>query len=125
MSNIEALYIHLPFCRRKCKYCSFISYQSRESEIPAYIKAIKKELELHSCDCKIDTIYFGGGTPSLLTPGQFKDILSTVNMYYTISENAEITIEANPGTVDAEYLSSIRAAGINRLSLGVQSFNHA
>jgi oxygen-independent coproporphyrinogen-3 oxidase len=124
MSDVVALYLHIPFCRRKCKYCSFVSYQSREGDIPAYIKVIKKELELRSCDCNIKTIYFGGGTPSLLSSVQLREILSSVKEHYAIAENVEITIEANPGTVDAEYLSSIRETGVNRLSLGIQSFDN-
>ncbi len=122
MTNIKALYIHIPFCRSKCKYCSFISYQSREIDIPAYIIALKNELGLNSCDCNIKSIYFGGGTPSLLSASQLADLLSFIKTHYSISEDAEITIEANPGTIDFAYLSSIRKAGINRLSIGVQSF---
>jgi oxygen-independent coproporphyrinogen-3 oxidase len=124
MSDIVALYIHIPFCRRKCKYCSFISYQSREYRIPAYIKALEKELELRSCDCKINTIYFGGGTPSLLSPEQLAGILTTAGKYYRIADNVEISLESNPGTIDLQYLSAIKDAGINRLSLGIQSFNN-
>ena len=123
MSDIVALYIHVPFCRRKCKYCSFISYQSREYDIPAYIIAIEKELELRSCDCKINTIYFGGGTPSLLSSEQLSALLTTVRKHFQVAGNAEISLEANPGTVDLKYLTDIKVAGVNRLSLGVQSFN--
>lgn len=120
-----ALYIHIPFCRRRCKYCSFVSFDSIEDNIPAYVNAVKKELELRSCDCHIRSIYFGGGTPSLLSIRQLTEILSSIDKYYTIADNAEITIEANPGTVDYKYLEGIKAAGINRLSLGIQSFNDA
>lgn len=118
-----ALYIHVPFCRRKCKYCSFISYQSRECDIPAYTDAITKELELLSRDCNIKTVYFGGGTPSLLSAEQLTGILSATGKHFPVADDAEITIEANPGTIDLQYLSSIKATGINRLSLGVQSFD--
>jgi oxygen-independent coproporphyrinogen-3 oxidase len=125
MSDSKAIYIHVPFCRRRCKYCSFISYQSRERDIPSYIEAVKKELQLRSCNDRIDTLYFGGGTPSLLSAEQVTDILSVISKYYRIADSAEITIEANPGTIDLKYLSDIKAAGINRLSIGIQSFNDA
>ncbi|MDD4874175.1 MAG: radical SAM family heme chaperone HemW [Dehalococcoidales bacterium] len=123
MSDIIALYIHIPFCLRKCKYCSFISYRSRESDFPSYIKALKKELSLRACVCNIGSVYFGGGTPSLLSPEQLSEILSSVKKHYLVANNAEITIEANPGTVNAAYLAAIKKVGINRLSLGIQSFN--
>jgi len=123
MCDVIALYIHMPFCRRKCKYCSFISYQSREGDIPAYIEAIKKELELRSLDCNIKTVYLGGGTPSLLSAEQLTGILSATGKHFAVADDAEITIEANPGTIDYNYLADLKAAGINRLSLGVQSFN--
>ncbi|MDD4924338.1 MAG: radical SAM family heme chaperone HemW [Dehalococcoidales bacterium] len=118
-----AIYIHVPFCRRKCKYCSFISFDSRTNDIPGYIDLLKKELELRSVDCNIDTVYFGGGTPSLLTAEQLNGILSVIGKKYRMADNAEITIEANPGTVDFKYLADIKTAGINRLSIGIQSFN--
>ncbi len=120
-----ALYIHIPFCRRRCKYCSFVSFDSSEDNIPVYVNAVKKELELRSCDCHIRTVYFGGGTPSLLSVEQLTEILYAIGKYFTVADNAEITIEANPGTVDYKYLAAIKAAGINRLSLGIQSFDNA
>lgn len=118
-----ALYIHIPFCRRKCGYCSFVSYQGRESYIPAYVSALKKELALHAVGRRIHTIYFGGGTPSLLYPSQLEDVLSTVRSFAMADKAAEITMEANPGTVDELYLEAINKLGFNRLSLGVQSLN--
>jgi oxygen-independent coproporphyrinogen-3 oxidase len=120
-----AMYIHIPFCRRRCKYCSFVSFDSRKGDIPTYVNAVKKELELRSCDCHIRTVYFGGGTPSLLSVEQLTEILYAIGKYFTVADNAEITIEANPGTVDYKYLAAIKAAGINRLSLGIQSFDNA
>ncbi len=123
MSDVAALYIHIPFCKRKCKYCSFISFDSRVNDIPAYIGALKKELELRSGNFNIQTVYFGGGTPSLLTTEQLVDVLSAIDRYYRIADDSEITIEANPGTIDYKYLSDIKMAGINRLSIGIQSFN--
>jgi len=118
-----ALYIHFPFCRRKCNYCSFVSYTSRDTDIIAYLGVLKKEIVLRATDKHINTIYFGGGTPSLLSNEQVEDILSTIGSLNIINKAAEITMEANPGTVDTSYLTAIRKSGINRLSLGIQSLN--
>jgi oxygen-independent coproporphyrinogen-3 oxidase len=123
MSQDIALYIHFPFCRRRCGYCSFVSYQGRESDIPEYVKALKKELILRATDQRVCSIYFGGGTPSLLSPRQIHEILSDVHSHFTVNEASEVTLEANPGTVDEIYLTAVRKAGINRLSLGVQSLD--
>ncbi|NLT28763.1 MAG: radical SAM protein, partial [Dehalococcoidales bacterium] len=122
MSDLKAIYIHVPFCRRKCKYCSFISYQSREDDIPAYLDAVKNELFLRSEDTVINTVYFGRGTPSLLTSEQISSLMSTIKNNFNTENGSEITMETNPGTIDLTYLSKIKAAGINRLSIGVQSF---
>ena len=123
MSQDIALYIHFPFCRRRCGYCSFVSYQGRESDIPEYVRALKKELLLRAADQRVCSIYFGGGTPSLLSPEQIHEILSIVHSHFTVDETAEVTLEVNPGTVDEIYLTAVRKAGINRLSLGVQSLD--
>jgi oxygen-independent coproporphyrinogen III oxidase len=123
MSQDIALYIHFPFCRRRCSYCSFVSYQGRESDIPDYVNALEKELALRTDGQKVHSIYFGGGTPSLLYPEQIHDILHTIHSLFAVDEASEVTLEANPGTVDEIYLTAIRKAGINRLSLGVQSLD--
>ena len=123
MSQDIALYIHFPFCRRRCSYCSFVSYQGRESDIPDYVNALEKELVLRATDQKVCSIYFGGGTPSLLSPEQIHDILHTIHSLFPVDEASEVTLEANPGTVDERYLTAVRKAGINRLSLGVQSLD--
>ena len=123
MSQDIALYIHFPFCRRRCSYCSFVSYQGRESDIPEYVNALKKELALRAADQSVHSIYFGGGTPSLLSPEQIHDILHTIHSLFAVDEASEVTLEANPGTVDEIYLTAVRKAGINRLSLGVQSLD--
>ena len=125
MPDVIALYIHIPFCKRKCKYCSFISFDDRVNDIPAYIDALKQEFILRSVSATIETIYFGGGTPSLLSPQQLSDILAVIGRCFEIADDTEISIEANPGTVDLKYLADIKEAGINRLSLGIQSFNDA
>ena len=123
MSQDIALYIHFPFCRRRCSYCSFVSYQGRESDIPDYVKALKKELVLRAAGQRVSSIYFGGGTPSLLSPEQIHELLSVIPSHFTVDEASEVTLEANPGTVDEPYLADIMKLGINRLSLGVQSLD--
>jgi len=123
MSQDIALYIHFPFCRRRCSYCSFVSYQGRESDIPEYVKALKKELVLRAAGQRVSSIYFGGGTPSLLSPEQIHELLSVIPSHFTVDEASEVTLEANPGTVDEPYLADIMKLGINRLSLGVQSLD--
>ena len=123
MSRDIALYIHVPFCRRKCPYCSFVSYDYREADIPLYLSALKNELIQRAGGACIRSIYFGGGTPSLLPAEHIGDLLSAISSLFTVDEAAEITIEANPGTVNEAYLTSIRKLGANRLSLGVQSMN--
>jgi len=116
-----ALYVHIPFCRRKCNYCSFISYENKESSIPDYILALQKELLYYTGSNTISSIYFGGGTPSLLSVKQLNDILQTIHTVFRVDNKSEISLEANPGTIDTNYLSAIRKAGFNRLSLGIQS----
>jgi len=123
MSQSVAIYIHFPFCRRKCDYCSFVSYQGYEAYFPTYVSALKKELAARVTGQKVSSIYLGGGTPSILPSEQIEDILRAVFSLFAVKDDAEITIEANPGTVDESYLAALRAIGINRLSLGVQSFN--
>ena len=123
MFHDNALYIHVPFCKRKCEYCSFVSEEGREKDIPLYSEALVQEIALRVAGKKIMSIYFGGGTPSLLSGAQIEKILSVIRSTCLVKRDAEITIEANPGTVDHEYLSILRQSGINRLSLGIQSFN--
>lgn len=122
---MAGIYIHVPFCKSKCIYCDFYSI-ALKSLIPDYCKAISKEISLRKSqltDKNINTIYFGGGTPSSLSIEEIKGILSSISSNYDIGSNAEITFEANPENLDAEYLSSLRKIGINRLSIGIQSFD--
>ena len=114
----DAVYIHIPFCVKKCDYCDFLSFQSTKEERKKYVDFLIKEIRLYP-KYKYDTVYFGGGTPSLLEAEDIKRILAEVD----IAENAEITLEANPKTVDFEKLKNFREAGINRISMGIQSFN--
>lgn len=122
-----SLYIHIPWCVRKCPYCDFNSHESR-SEIPeqAYVDALIADLEQsvpRVWGRKIHSVFFGGGTPSLFSPAAIDRILSHVRMLTPLEYEAEITLEANPGTVDAAHFRGYREAGVNRLSLGIQSFN--
>ena len=123
-----SLYIHIPWCVRKCPYCDFNSHEARQ-EIPeqAYVDALIADLEQSVPKIwgrKIRSVFFGGGTPSLFSPEAIDRILSQVRMLTPLEYEAEITLEANPGTVDAAHFRGYRDAGINRLSLGIQSFDN-
>ncbi len=122
------LYIHIPFCERKCAYCDFYSV-TRLSERDRFVNALCREIELSARQYpgkeSYDTIYFGGGTPSLLSARQLGNILETLHTAFTISQDAEITLEANPGATEQQKYSDFFSAGVNRLSIGVQSFNDA
>ncbi|MBA4396075.1 MAG: coproporphyrinogen III oxidase [Syntrophus sp. (in: bacteria)] len=117
------LYIHVPFCETKCGYCDFYSVTSL-SDIPEYIKAVLKEIALYRSDFNFfDTIYIGGGTPSLLTGDDVSEILLHICNTFTIAADAEITVEVNPADARPHFLTSIRQAGVSRLNLGIQSFD--
>lgn len=122
------LYLHFPFCISKCPYCDFNSYQLKEdNQISSYISALYQEINAYSRKLKkssITTIYLGGGTPTILSGVQIYNILEFCKDKFTIDKNAEITIEANPGTLDGEKIKLLLESGINRLSLGAQSFNN-
>ncbi|MBQ9989056.1 MAG: radical SAM family heme chaperone HemW [Clostridia bacterium] len=117
-----ALYIHIPFCRQKCSYCSFVS-APLDKRAPAVIAALKQEMCLYPKNTKIDTVFFGGGTPSVLENNALPQLLAAARERFILSENSEITAEANPESVTPALLAAWRAAGINRLSFGVQSAN--
>jgi len=121
----RALYIHIPFCRRKCPYCDFYSVAGEDHAIGAYVEALVRDLrharaEVGSVD--LDTIYLGGGTPTVLPPDRIAHVLEACGRLFRVRANAEITCECNPGTVGPPALRELRAAGVNRLSIGVQSF---
>ena len=117
------LYIHIPFCVKKCRYCDFTSFAGMADRIDAYLMALLAEAaQQRSCvDEPIETVYLGGGTPSLLSPAQLERLIRGLTRLYRIDDNAEFTAEANPGTVTDAWLETARALGINRLSLGVQA----
>jgi oxygen-independent coproporphyrinogen-3 oxidase len=124
-----SLYIHIPWCVRKCPYCDFNSHEARGS-FPEkdYVAALVRDLELALPQIwgrKVYTVFFGGGTPSLLSGESVVEILRQVRLLLPLDLNAEITLEANPGTVEAGRFAAYRDAGVNRLSLGIQSFNDA
>ena len=121
-----ALYIHIPFCARKCAYCDFTSYPGKTDRIPDYLDQLAAEMRdavQRFGPMAADTVFLGGGTPSLLSGGQMRRLMSDVRRFFAVEPGSEITVEANPGTVDVEKLAAYRAAGVNRLSLGVQSFD--
>lgn len=118
------IYIHIPFCKRKCAYCDFISFSGHQKLIEPYINALIREIKNYKIDKEnyiIKTIYFGGGTPSFIDSKYIVDILNNIKNKFNVLENAEITIEANPGTVDEHKLKDYYNAGINRISFGLQS----
>jgi oxygen-independent coproporphyrinogen III oxidase len=119
------IYVHIPFCQKKCFYCDFYSIenQSRREE---FLEAIISEIQLFVDGHErilADTVFFGGGTPSLLRPEELERILAALNDAFAISDASEFTMECNPGTIDTAYLSDYRSLGVNRLSFGVQSFH--
>ena len=119
------IYIHIPFCQKKCNYCAFNSKISDAAEKNFYVDTLIKEIHLRGDNSKVETIYFGGGTPTTLTLAQLEKIICAVRENFSVDSHAEITIEANPGTVNENYLRGLKVLGFNRLSLGVQSFDDA
>jgi putative oxygen-independent coproporphyrinogen III oxidase len=126
MTPDYSLYFHIPFCTHRCAYCDFNTYAGQESLIPAYVEALCKEVDhvgARAAAVPLHTIFFGGGTPSLLSPKQFELIFESIRANFKFTEDVEITIEANPGTVSYKNLLELRKIGINRISYGVQSAN--
>jgi oxygen-independent coproporphyrinogen-3 oxidase len=122
-----SLYIHMPWCVRKCPYCDFNSYTLRET-LPEmqYVAALDRDMEAQSSDVRarpIISIFFGGGTPSLFPPEAIGRVLETARRHFTVAADCEITLEANPGTVERGRFTGYREAGVNRVSLGAQSFD--
>ncbi|MEE1315084.1 MAG: radical SAM family heme chaperone HemW [Faecalimonas sp.] len=119
------LYIHIPFCVKKCAYCDFLSAPADEETCGRYVDALVQEIETYResqpDDCIVTTIFFGGGTPSILTVEQMSRVMRVLSDVFTLAEDAEISIEANPGTVTREKLETYRQLGVNRISFGLQS----
>jgi oxygen-independent coproporphyrinogen-3 oxidase len=119
------LYIHIPFCLRKCGYCDFYSVTS-VSRIPDFLKALFKEMEMVRDQFgPFDTVYLGGGTPSVLSVSQLRDVLTKVQENFTLLPDTEITVEVNPGDLDPVFLKQIHTMGVNRINIGVQSFDQS
>ena len=122
-----SLYIHVPFCKTKCPYCDFNTYQGIEDLIPPYIAALTTELLLWGKVLDhpiVNTVFFGGGTPSYLPEGSISRILDAANTAFQVKADAEITIEANPGDLSLKASQRLLAQGVNRLSIGVQSLDN-
>lgn len=123
-----SIYLHIPFCDHRCSYCAFNTYTQSERLIPAYIDALGRELACVAQGASgrpVHTVYFGGGTPSLLSPAQCDQILSQIGRSFALAEAAEITLEANPDDLSEAYLRDLKSMGFNRLSIGMQSANEA
>ncbi len=126
MTSPVSLYLHVPFCKTKCTYCAFNAYANLEVLIEPFIQALIKEIEIVGSSKPqplLGTIYLGGGTPSLLSPGQLEQILLKIHEHFDLLPQAEVTLEANPNDLDLDYLRDLRGLDINRLSIGMQSAN--
>ncbi len=127
MTQTTSIYLHIPFCTHRCAYCDFNTYAGQEGSIPAYVEALCREIKIAGGTSPevipVHTIFFGGGTPSLLSPAQLGKILTALRQSFKVQPGAEISMEANPGTVSLGDLCALREMGINRLSFGVQSAN--
>ena len=122
---MSGIYIHIPFCKKACHYCNF-HFSTNQNSKSSFIKALSKELRLRSFEYesnKIQTIYFGGGTPTVLQISELTSILDVVYEFYNVSETPEITLEANPDDLDLEKIVTLSKTKINRLSIGIQSFH--
>ena len=112
------LYVHIPFCVRKCDYCDFLSAPATEAARKQYVEALKREIMQESLQYKeysVDTVFFGGGTPSILKGEEIAECMGTLRQYYQVSPDAEVTLEMNPGTADRNKLQILKKAGINRI----------
>jgi oxygen-independent coproporphyrinogen-3 oxidase len=118
----RAAYIHVPFCRRRCGYCNFTLIAGRDDLIANYLRAIERELERLRSPREVDTLYFGGGTPTHLNVDQFKQLATTVLQWHPLADGYEWSVEANPSDVDGPMIETLAALGVTRLSLGSQSF---
>ncbi|MGG1635847.1 radical SAM family heme chaperone HemW [Paenibacillus sp. FSL K6-3182] len=123
----RALYIHIPFCTNKCHYCDFTSYVLKGQPVDQYLDALEQEMQRTVAEwppVEIDTVFVGGGTPTVLTPPQMERFLKAVRTYFPLAPDVEFTMEANPGTTDIDKLTAMKEGGVNRISFGVQSFDN-
>lgn len=124
------IYIHIPFCVRKCDYCDFYSIPIERSGVPVggYLSAVERQLgrdvkNLNLEGRRVESVYFGGGTPSLMPPHFFKEILDGIDRRFSVADDVEISCEANPATADSDWLKKIKLVGVTRISIGIQSFH--
>ena len=128
-SRDMGVYLHIPFCRKKCSYCDFASYEGLEAYYDDYVDALCAEIKLwaetypKSAKIPVNTVYFGGGTPTQLSLIQLEQILDTLYTYYPCDSVRELSMEANPGEIDIDYLKGLKSLGVTRLSYGVQTFD--
>ena len=124
-SSPYSIYFHIPFCKKRCSYCDFNTYAGIEGLIPSYMEALRQEIKFVALSAPerlpVHTVFFGGGTPSLLPVDEYEKVFTTLHEFFNLANNAEVTIEANPGTLSLTYLQNLRFLGVNRLSLGMQS----
>ena len=126
MKQNIGIYVHIPFCEKKCDYCNFISFKTDDETKEKYVEYLLKEIEFFADklkDYQIDTIFIGGGTPSALRHNAIRNILNYITNNFDVASDAEITIEANPNSLTKEKLSEYKLAGVNRLSVGLQTYN--
>lgn len=123
--NPAGIYIHIPFCRSRCSYCDFATGIYNADAAERYVAAVAREIDAcaEADSVQVDTIYFGGGTPSLLTSDQLENLLSCVRRRFSVTDDVEVTVEMNPGTVTEANLTAFRRLGVNRASFGAQTFN--
>lgn len=126
MTNEISIYIHIPFCVKKCAYCDFASFSGRMAQAEAYVQAVCREMRAQAAFFgarNVRSVFIGGGTPTLLTGAQIDELLDTLRACFMLNDGAEVTMEGNPGTLSLDRLLAYHAAGVNRLSLGVQSMD--
>jgi len=125
MINEHSIYLHIPFCKKRCSYCDFNTFSGLNYLIPAYVVQLENEISLYgkkfSGELPVKTIFFGGGTPSLISNEQFKSLLQKISSNFIVDADAEVSLEANPGTVTLDYLKGLREIGFTRISFGVQT----
>jgi oxygen-independent coproporphyrinogen-3 oxidase len=128
LAAMAGIYVHIPFCRSKCGYCAFTSYPVAGHDPAGYLEALAREIDFYReqewCRGRLfSSLFLGGGTPTILAPRQLTDLLARLRESFTFTAEAEISVETNPNTVDPENLACLRAAGVNRLSIGLQSLS--
>lgn len=124
MGETIGLYVHIPFCEKKCHYCDFLTFAQQEGKIDTYVEYLIKEMALYNNeDYHVDSLYFGGGTPSYLSSKLMRKIMAAIREYFTILDHCEVSIEMNPESVNAEKLQTYLDCGFNRFTMGVQSFH--